>query len=152
MTGPCQGAADCQLAEMLDLPGPFLDKINPHLPRVHTSRAGRETLAPDAPAADVQRYLSSRINSQVTLGSKGLIRSNWGGTALGTVMGKQQGGLQEWKLSVEAGDFLYVHAMAGPQTTQVWEPGPAAAHGAQHRLQELCKNTCKKSWGKNLFP
>lgn len=66
-------------------------------------------------------------------------------------MGEQQAELQEWKFSVEAGDFLYDHAMAGPQVTQVWEPGPAAAQGAQHKLQELCTNTCKKSWGSFCF-
>lgn len=52
---------------------------------------------------------------------------------------------------MEAGDFLCVHAMAGPQVNQVWEQGPAAAHGAQHRLQDLCTNTYKKSWGNSCF-
>lgn len=66
-------------------------------------------------------------------------------------MGEQQGGLQKGKFSVEAGDFLYVHAMAGPQVTQLRDPGPAATHGAQHRLQELCTNTCNKSWGNSCF-
>lgn len=58
-------------------------------------------------------------------------------------MGEQQAGFQEWKFSVEAGDFLYVHAKAGPQVTQVREPSTGCRSFAQTPARHL---------GENLFP
>lgn len=130
---------------MLDLPGPFLDKINPHLPRVHTSRAGRETLAPDASAVDVQRYLSSRINSQVTLGSKGLIRSNWGGNCPGDCDGKTAGRTPEVEIFCGSRRFSVCSCygwatdnsgVGARSCSCTWSPAQAA--GALHKhLQEI---------------
>lgn len=113
-----------------DLPGPLLENINPPISPefILAERAGKLWFPTPSPAANVQRrHLSSRKNSQVILGSKGMIKTNWGGNCpWGLAVEEQQAGLKKGKSCVEVshcGRFsrssCYGWAGAGPWVTQL---------------------------------